>query len=152
MILASRKYENILIIGDLNIDTSNKKKDNGNYPSDLCDTFSLKNLTTDITCVKSTNGTSVDVLLTNKSRCFYHAASFEIGLSDCHELILTFFKAYFKKFPPKNIEYGNYKNLTKIIFSANLTKNLANSLSIRKSMISIISLQIFLESFLINMV
>ena len=39
--LSTRKYEIILIIGNLNIDTSNKKKDNGNYPSDLCNTFSL---------------------------------------------------------------------------------------------------------------
>ena len=74
--LATRKYENILIIGDLNIDTLNKKKVNGNYLSDLCDTFSLKNLITEITCVKSTNGTSIDVLLTNKSRCFHHTASY----------------------------------------------------------------------------
>ena len=59
--IGTRKDENILIIGDLNMDTSNKQKDNGNYLSDLCDTFSLKNLTTDITCVKSTDGTSIDV-------------------------------------------------------------------------------------------
>ena len=31
----------------------------------------MKNLVTDITCVKSVNGTSIDVLLTNKSRCFH---------------------------------------------------------------------------------
>ena len=54
-----RKYENILIIGDLNMDTSNKQKDNGNYLSDLCDTFLLKNVITDIICVKSTDGTSI---------------------------------------------------------------------------------------------
>ena len=60
--------------------------------------------------VKSTNGTSTDVLLTNKSRCFHHTATFETGLSDCPKLILTFFKAYFKKLPPKNVEYRNYKN------------------------------------------
>ena len=63
--LVTRKYENILNICNLNIDTSNKKKDNGNYLSDLFDTFSLKNLITDITCVRSTNGTSIDILLTN---------------------------------------------------------------------------------------
>ena len=109
MSLTTRKYGNILIIGDLNIDTSNKKKDNGNYLSDLCDTFSLKNLITDITCVKFTNGTSIDVLLTNKSRCFHHTFTSETGLRDCHKLILTFFKAYFKRLPPKSIEYRNYK-------------------------------------------
>ena len=69
----------------------------------------MKNLITDITCVKSTNGISNDVLLTNKSRYFHHTDTFETGLSDCHKLILTFFKAYFKKLPPKNIEDRNYK-------------------------------------------
>ena len=68
-------------------------------------TISLKNVITDITCFRSTNGTSIDVLLTNKSRCFHHTSTFETGLSDCDKLILTFFKAYFKKLPPKNIEY-----------------------------------------------
>ena len=81
--LATRKYENILIIGDLNIDTLNKKKDNVNYLSDLCDIFSVKNLITDITFVKSTNRTSIDVLLTNKSKYFHHTATFETDLSDC---------------------------------------------------------------------
>ena len=125
MSLAPRKYENILIIGDLNIDTSNKKKDNGNDLSDLCDTFSLKNLITDITSVKSTNGTSIDVLLTNESRCFHDTATFETGLNDCHKLILTFFKAYFKKFPQKNIEYRNYKNFNENNFLYELDQELS---------------------------
>ena len=56
---AAMKYDNLLVIGDLNIDTLNKKKDNGNYFSDLCDSFSLKNLMAYITCV-----------LTNKIRSF----------------------------------------------------------------------------------
>ena len=39
--------------------------------------------------------------------CFHHTITFETSLSDCRKLILTFFKAYFKKLPPKNIEYRN---------------------------------------------
>ena len=123
MSLATKKYENILIIGDLNISTSNKKKDDGNYLSD--DTFSLKNLITDITCANSTNGTSIDVLLTNKSRSFHHTATFETGLSDCHKLILTFSKAYFKKLPPKNIECRNYKNFNRNNFLHELDQELS---------------------------
>ena len=98
------------ILSDLNIDNSIKKKDDGDYLSDLCDKFSLKNLITDITCVKSTNGTSINVLLKNKSRCFYHTATFETGLRDRYKLALIFFKTSFKKLQPKVIEYRNYKN------------------------------------------
>ena len=35
------KYDNIIVMGDLNIDISDKRKDNDNFLSDLCDTFSL---------------------------------------------------------------------------------------------------------------
>ena len=57
------------------------------------------------------NGTSIDILLTNKSRCFPHTATFETGLSDCQKLTFTFLKAYFKIITLKNIECRNYKNL-----------------------------------------
>ena len=43
------KYHSLLVIGDLNMDTSNKKK-----------------YMTDMTCVKSIKGSSIDVLLPNK--------------------------------------------------------------------------------------
>ena len=81
----------------------------------------------------------------------HHTATFETGLSDCHELKLIFFKAYFKKLPPKILNIGITKTLTKIILFTSLTKNFAKGLSIRKNIISMMSLQIFLEWFLINM-
>ena len=36
------KRDNIIAMGDLNIDISNKSKDNNNFLSDLCDTFLCK--------------------------------------------------------------------------------------------------------------
>ena len=87
--------------------------------------FSLKNLITDITCAKSTNETSIDVLLTNKSRYFHHTATLETGLRDCHKLIFIFFKAYFKKLPPKNIEYRSYKNFNENTFLYELDQELS---------------------------
>ena len=80
---------------------------------------------TNITCAKSTNGTLIGVPLTNKSRCFHHTTTFETGLSDCHKLILTFFKAYFKKLPPKNIEHRNYKKLNENNFLYELDQELS---------------------------
>ena len=67
----ARKYENILIIGDLNINFDNlKMHDTHSHMSDLCDTFSLSNLVNGVTCVKSQKGTSIDVMLTNRPRSF----------------------------------------------------------------------------------
>ena len=44
----TRKYENVLVVGDLNIDLLDKMKDSNNYLSDLCDTFSLSNLISEV--------------------------------------------------------------------------------------------------------
>ena len=61
------EYDNIMLIGDLNLNT--KSKNNG-YCSDLCDNFDLTNLIKANTCFKSSNQTSIDVILTNRPRSF----------------------------------------------------------------------------------
>ena len=76
----------------------------------------MKKLIADITCVKSTNGTSIDVFLTNESTCIHHTASFKTTVSNCHKLILIFFKTYFKKLLQKILNKGTVKTLTKIFF------------------------------------
>ena len=81
-------YDYFVIMGDLNIDTSDKTKDTSCYLSDLCDTFSLKNIITGKTCFKKSPGTSIDLLLTNRPRSFLKTGIFETGLSDHHKLIL----------------------------------------------------------------
>ena len=47
------KYENVVIIGDLNANFDNLQKgDKDSHMSDLCDTYSLSNLVNGVTCVK----------------------------------------------------------------------------------------------------
>ena len=71
----ARKYENIFIIGDLNINSDNLKKgDTHSHLSDLCDTFSLSDLVNGVTCVKSQNGTSINVMLINRPRSFHNTS------------------------------------------------------------------------------
>ena len=60
------KYDCIIVMGDLNIDVSNKRKYNNNFLSDLCDTFSLQNILTGKTCHESSAGTSIDIMLQDK--------------------------------------------------------------------------------------
>ena len=73
----------------------------------------LKNLVTNITRVKSINGSSIDVFLTNKITNFHHTVAFESGLSDSHKIILTFFRVHINRFPHKNIEYQSFKKFYK---------------------------------------
>ena len=89
---AVNEYENILVIGDLNIDMSIPNNDKSHFLSELCDTFDMQNLVKVKTCDKSDKGTSIDVILTNKPKSFYKTIAIETGLSDHHKLIATFSK------------------------------------------------------------
>ena len=84
----ARIYENILLVWDLIIDILDKKKDSKNYLSDSCDTFSLSDLISEVTCVKSSVGSSIDLMLTNRPRSFHHISLIETSLSDYHKLTL----------------------------------------------------------------
>ena len=70
----ARKYENVLLVGDLDIDILDKKKDSKNYLPDLCDTSPRSDLISEVTCVKSSVGSSIDVMLTNRPRSFHHTS------------------------------------------------------------------------------
>ena len=121
----ARKYQNILIIGDLNLNYDNLKKgDTHSHLSDLCDTFSFSNLVNGVTCVKSQNDTSLDVMLTNRPRSFHNTRLIKTGLSDCHKMIVSVFRAFFKRLPAKVIEYRNYKTFDHNAFLRNLLQEL----------------------------
>ena len=49
-------------------------------------------------------------MFTSRPNKFDSTNVIETGPSDCQKLIASFFNAYFKKLPPKIIEYRNYKN------------------------------------------
>ena len=103
---AMDKYQNILFIGDLNIDLNLPNNDKKNFLSDLCDIFDLTNMVKDKTCFMSAQGTSIDVMLTNKPRSFYKTIPIETGLSDHHKLIVTYLRGHCStKQKPKNILY-----------------------------------------------
>ena len=68
-------------MGDLNIDMSDKRKDNNNFLSDLCGTFSMQNIVTGKTCRKSNAGTSVDIMLTINQEVFTRLAYLKLELS-----------------------------------------------------------------------
>ena len=104
------KYDNI-VMGDLNIEIPDKRKDNNNFQSDLCGTFSLQNIITAKTFHKSKAGTSIDIIFTNRPRSFHKTSIFETGISYHHKLILSFFRSYSTRIPPKTIKYRKYKTL-----------------------------------------
>ena len=106
---SDNKYDNIIVMGDLNIDTQKNGADTNHYLSDLYDTFALANLISSSTCFKSLSGTSIDVFLTNRIRGFRNTAITETVISDHNKLIFSFFRSHIERIPPKKVEYRNYK-------------------------------------------
>ena len=88
LIKAVNSYENIIVIGDLNIDVSDPDKDGNNYLSDFVDTFSLSNLINRKTCHKNLSDTAIYLLLNNKTHCFQETRTAVAGLSDFHKMII----------------------------------------------------------------
>ena len=94
------KYDNILIIADLNAEM--------NEPPlrDFCKTYDLSNLIKEPTFFKSLNNpSSIDLMLTNRPRCFQNSTTFETGLSDFHKMTVSVLKTFVKKLEPIIINY-----------------------------------------------
>ena len=78
---------------------------------DFCEIYNLQNLIKEPTSFKSVqNPTTIDLILTNKSRSFENFFALETGLSDHHKMVITVLKTSFNKINPSNISYPSYKH------------------------------------------
>ena len=60
------KYDNIVLIGDINIDSDSELTSDFQKLSSFCDIFSFKNLIKDKTCFTYNHQSSIDIILPNK--------------------------------------------------------------------------------------
>ena len=98
------KYDNILIIGDLNSEMSEPSLD------EFCQTYNLVSILNKPTRFKnSKNPSCIDLMQTNKQERFLKAKTIETGLSDFHKMVVSIFKTSFKKQKPKIVAYRDYK-------------------------------------------
>ena len=115
----SSKYENYILMGDFNADLSN------NSLSEFCSIFDLKSLIREPTCFKNiANPSCIDLILTNRPRCFQHSGVYETGLSDFHKLTFSVIKKYFQKQKPKIIKYRDYKSFNNDLFRNEVVEKL----------------------------
>ena len=117
-------YENIVIIGDININSLDKTSAKFRHLSDFCDSYDMKNLIKEPTCFQSETPTSIDIILTNKPGCFMHTKSVVNGLSDYHSLVMTMSKAQISKLDPIHIKYRNFKDFDEEAFKLELDHGL----------------------------
>ena len=101
------KYENLLIMGDFNIDMKIKAWGMINLMNFV--TY-FTNLIKSDTCFTKHHKSLTDLFLTNTPLSFQETHVSETGLCDYHKLITTFFKANFSRLRPKVLSYRNYKN------------------------------------------
>ena len=103
-------YDNVILMGDININLHNKNCPKFKKFETFYDTFSLKNLIKSQTCFQADIPTSLDVILTNKNRSFINSNVVITGLSDWHGMVTTMTRTCVKKLPPKIIKYRSFKN------------------------------------------
>ena len=68
------------------------------------------------TCFKTSTGTCIDLILTNKPKSFQNTGMIEAGVRDHHLLIFSFLKTSFTKMQPNKLSYRKYKSFDKIKF------------------------------------
>ena len=98
------KYENLIVMGDFNIDIKSSNSDKDKLEN-FCDLFNLTNLVHSETCFMKNRKSIIDLILTNKPLHFQKTHVVETGLSDYHKMISTFFKACSSKLKTKVIYY-----------------------------------------------
>ena len=113
------KYDNLLLLGDFN--SCITENDMANF----CETYNLTNLINEPTCYKNAeNPSSIDLILTNRKKCFQNSVALETGLSDHHKMTVTILKTYFKKSEPVVISYRAYKHFNENAFRKDLLEQL----------------------------
>ena len=86
------KYENLIVMGDFNIDIKSSNSDKDKLEN-FCDLFNLTNQVHSETCFMKNSKSIIDLILTNKPLNFQKTHVVETGLSDYHNMISNFFKA-----------------------------------------------------------
>ena len=116
-----KKYENILIMGDFNVDVKEVSLHL------FCNQYKLKSLNKNPTCYKNIDNPScIDLLLTNSAKRFESTCTIEKDLSDFHKLVVTVTNEKHERMPLKVIQYRNYKKFDYAIFNNNLRKQTKN--------------------------
>ena len=102
---ATRTYENIFVLEDINIDNGEERALGMNKLSEFCDIFSSENLIQGDTCVTANSSSLIDVILTNRKRSFKNSSTVATGVSDFHKMVLTTMRANYERLKPIQIQY-----------------------------------------------
>ena len=113
------QYDNIMLLGDLNVEGSNP------VLNDFCNVYNLFSLVKKPACLKNPyNPSYIDLFLTNRPRSFQNTLTIETGISDFHKMVITVMRVFYKKQKPKIIQHRSYKNFDNQVFQRELNNEL----------------------------
>ena len=112
-------YDNIILMGDFNSEVTEPSM------TEFCNIYNLRNLVKEPTCYKyQLIPTPIDLILTNRYKCFQNTINVETGLSDFHKMTLIVLKTKYKKDRPKIMSYRHYKKFSNEYFISELIEDL----------------------------
>ena len=118
--LYSTKYDNLMVIGDLNVEV------NQECMKFFCETYDLSSLIKVPTFYK--NLSWIDLILTNQPKSFQNSSVGETGLFDFHKMTVTVTKTSFEKYKPRISYFRNWNKF----YNKNIWNTTVNSIVIGK--------------------
>ena len=114
-------YDNVILLGDLNLDLTDQTK--GIPLRDVCDVFDLQNLVKTPTCyMKDSNPSLVDVILTNRPTYYMKTNQCDTGLSDWHNMTYSVLRGNCIPFKRTKMNYRSFKELEQDAFIRDLER------------------------------
>ena len=96
----SSKFDNFIFLGDLNSEPTESAV------RDFCQIYGCKILIKDNNCFKYPEKPScIDLIITNRPKCFQNSVKLEAGLSDFYNTTLRVMKVFYKNQKPTIITY-----------------------------------------------
>jgi len=111
-------FDSIIVIGDLEPDSPEM--------SSFIESHSLFNHMKQNTCWKSTQGSCIDLILSNRKHSLFNTGTLETGLSDHHSLVYSMLKMTYQKLPSQKIFYRRWKNFNVNLFNNELSDIMQN--------------------------
>ena len=96
--------------------------------SNFCEIYNFKNFIKDKTCLKNPNKpSSIDLIITNRSKSFQNSMFIETGLSNFHKICIRVIKMYYSKHKSSIIHYHKSKDFNNDAFIEDLKTLLSKS-------------------------
>ena len=103
MNLATSRYDNIVVMWDINIDTDDPNVSGYQELRECMIPFDPMNLIRTKRCITRGHESSLDRILSNKPYSHIHSKTFELGVSDFHKISITILRSQVARLKPRKI-------------------------------------------------